>query len=80
MSKGFKFKQGQRFRVIVGDACFYTTAKQIRDGVGDLARCNTAVREAMRALQDTRSNDDYMACATGLGAYFEGMQVQIDMA
>jgi hypothetical protein len=75
-----KFKQGQRFRVIVGSACFYATAKQIRDGVGDFVRCNQAVREAMRALQDTRSNDDVMACATGLAATYEGLQVQINMA
>jgi hypothetical protein len=75
-----KFKQGQRFRVIVNSVSFYTTAKQIRDGVGDFISVNQAVREAMRALQDTRSNDDALSCATGLGAVYEGLQVQINMA
>jgi hypothetical protein len=75
-----KFKQGQRFRVIVNSVSFYTTAKQIRDGVGDFISVNQAVREAMRALQDTRSSDDVLGCATGLGRNFGSLQVQINMA
>ena len=76
----FKFKQGQRFRVIVSNACFYATAKEIRNGVGDFVQCNQAVREALRSLQDTRSLGGIMDCATGQSGTYEGMQVQLNMA
>ena len=77
----FKFKQGQRFRVIVSNACFYATAKQIRDGVGDFVQCNQAVREALRSLQDTRSGSGIAdQCAVGLAGTWEGLQVQLNMA
>jgi hypothetical protein len=38
-----RFKQSQKFRVIVGPACFYATATQIRNGVGDFSKCNDAL-------------------------------------
>jgi hypothetical protein len=76
----FKFKQGQRFRVIVGNVSFYTTAKQIRDGVGDFMQCNSATREALRALQNTRSGSGVAdQCAVGLAGTWEGLQVQINV-
>lgn len=75
-----RFKQSQRFRVIVGEACFYATAKQIRNGIGDFVKCNAATQKALDALEGTRSNDDCMACATGLGGIWEGLQVQINIA
>ena len=75
-----RFKAAQKFRVIVGPASFYSTAKQIRKGVGDFVKCNSAVLHALNQLEITRSNDDAMACATGLGCTYEGMQVQLNMA
>ena len=75
-----RFKQSQRFRLIVGDASFYATAKQIRNGVGDFIKCNAATQKALDALEGTRSNDDYMASATGMGGIWEGLQVQLNMA
>jgi len=75
-----RFKAGQKFRVIIGSASFYATAKQIRFGVGDLVECNTAVLHTLNQLEIIRSNDDVMACASGLACIHSGMQVQIDMA
>lgn len=75
-----RFKASQKFRVIVGPASFYATAKQIRFGVGDFIKCNSAVLHALRQLELTRSSDDAMACATGLGCTYEDLQVQLNMA
>ena len=75
-----RFKASQKFRVIVDSASFYATAKQIRHGVGDFTKCNSAVQYALEQLEITRSNDDVMACATGLGCARDGLQVQLNMA
>lgn len=75
-----RFKAGQKFRVIVGPASFYATAKQIRFGVGDFVKCNTAVLHALNQLEITRSGDDAMSCATGLACTHEGLQVQLNVA
>ena len=75
-----RFKQAQKFRVIVGPASFYATAKQIRSGVGDFIACNSAVLYALNQLEITRSTDDAMACASGLGCTHNGLQVQLNMA
>lgn len=74
------FKAAQKFRVIVGAASFYVTARQIRRGVGDFTKCNSAVLYALNQLELTRSTDDAMACASGLGCTFEGLQVQLNIA
>lgn len=75
-----RFKQTQKFRVIVGNACFYATAKQIRNGVGDFSQCNAATQKALDSLEFTRSSDDLMSCAVGQSGTWEGLQVQINMA
>lgn len=75
-----RFKQTQKFRVIVGTACFYATAKQIRNGVGDFIQCNDATQKALDSLEYTRSSDDLMSCAVGQSGTWEGLQVQINMA
>lgn len=75
-----RFKQSQRFRIIIGDACFYSTAKQIRYGIGDFVKANAAVQKALDALEGTRSNDDALSCASGLAGIWEGLQVQINIA
>jgi hypothetical protein len=49
-----RFRTSQKFRVIVGDACFYATAKQIRNGVGDFVNCNAATQKALAALEAYR--------------------------
>ena len=51
----FRFKQNQRFRVVVGVVCFYARVKEIRAGVGDLPQCNAATQKALDALEFTRA-------------------------
>lgn len=75
-----RFKQSQKFRVIVGPACFYATAKQIRNGIGDFTVCNAAVQKALDSLEFTRSSDDLMSCAVGQAGTWEGLQVQLNIA
>jgi hypothetical protein len=76
-----RFKQTQKFRVIVGDACFYATAKQIRYGVGDFMKCNAATQKALDALEYTRSGSGIAdQCASGLAGTWEGLQVQLTIA
>ena len=75
-----RFKQSQKFRVIVGPACFYATAKDIRFGVGDFGKCNAAVQKALDTLEFQRSGTDVLACSTGLAGTWEGLQVQLNVA
>jgi cystathionine beta-lyase/cystathionine gamma-synthase len=74
-----RFQDLQKLRVVTNGVSFYTTAQQVREGVGDLGRFNSATRQCLEALEITRSNDDVMACASGLAAIYEGIQIQIDM-
>jgi hypothetical protein len=75
-----RFKQAQRFRVIVGPACFYATAKQIRNFVN----CNAAVQKALDTLEFQRSggyqNAGVLAFSTGLAGTWEGLNVQLNLA
>jgi hypothetical protein len=76
-----RFKQTQKFRVIVGPACFYATVKQIRNGVGDFYKCNAATQKALDALEFTRSGSGIAdQCATGLAGTWEDLAVQLTMA
>ena len=75
-----RFKQAQKFRVIVGSACFYATAKQIRNGVGDFTKCNAATQKALDALEGYRSGDGVEMCSTGLGGTWEDLAVQLTMS
>ena len=76
-----RFKQSQKFRVIVGDACFYATAHQILWGVGDFSKCNAAVQKALDSLEFTRSGSGVAdQCAVGIAGTWEGLQVQLNVA
>jgi hypothetical protein len=75
-----RFKQTQRFRVIVGEACFYATAKQIRNGVGDFSKCNAAVQKALDALEYTRSCGGVLSGTVGQSGTWEGIAVQLNLA
>ncbi len=76
-----RFPQTKRFRIIVGDSCFYATAKQIRFGVGDFSKCNAAVQKALDALEFTRSGEGLAdQCAVGLAGTWEGLNVQLNLA
>jgi len=76
-----RFKQTQKFRVIVGPACFYSTAKQIRNNVGDFYKCNAATQKALDALEFTRSGDGIAdQCACGIAGTWEDLAIQLTMA
>jgi hypothetical protein len=76
-----RFPVSRKFRVIVGPACFYATAKQIRWGVGDLGQCNAAVQKALDALEFTRSGSGTAdQCAVGIAGTWEGLSVQLTAA
>ena len=76
-----RFKQSQKFRVIVGAACFYANAKDIRFGVGDFGKCNAAVQKALDALEFTRSGTGVAdQCASGIAGTWEGLNVQLNLA
>ena len=75
-----RFKKSQAFRVIIDNACFYTTAGSIRSGVGDFYRCNAAVQKALDALEFTRSGTGLAEqCTSGIAGVWEGMSVQLDI-
>jgi hypothetical protein len=76
-----RFKQTQKFRIIVGQACFYATVKQIRNGVGDFTKCNAAAQKALDALEYTRSGNGVAdQCAVGIAGTWEGLDVQLNIA
>jgi hypothetical protein len=76
-----RFKQAQKFRVIVGNACFYATARQIRNGVGDFGQCNAATQKALDALEYTRSGEGAAdQFAVGLAGTWEGLNIQLNVA
>ena len=75
-----RFKQTQKFRVIIDRASFYATTRQIRWGVGGFSACNAATQKALDALEFTRSGDGVAdQCASGIAGTWEGLNVQLDM-
>jgi hypothetical protein len=76
-----RFKPTQKFRVIVGESCFYATARQIRSGVGDFVKCNAATQKALDSLEYSRSGAGAAdQCAVGLAGTWEGLQIQLTVA
>jgi hypothetical protein len=77
----YRFKPSQRFRVCIGAVSFYTTAKQIRNGVGDFGTCNAATQKCLDALEFTKSGKGLAdQCAVGLAGTWENLQVQLNIA
>lgn len=75
-----RFNQNQKFRVVSGYACFYATAKEIRNGLGMMGNFNAATQKCLDALEFQRSGTDILACSTGLAGTWEGIPVQLDLA
>jgi hypothetical protein len=72
-----KLKNSTKFRIVTnGDMSFYTTAKQIRDGVGSSMYFNTAVIDALLALENVRKAD---VKPIGLLGSWIGYNIQIDI-
>jgi|WetSurMetagenome_2_1015567.scaffolds.fasta_scaffold1849817_2 hypothetical protein len=63
-------KQSQKIRLTMSGVSFFTTAKQIRDGIGNFSMCNERCRIALERLE--RSGD------VGLLARIDNVDVQID--
>ena len=81
MLKIKRFKQTQKFRIIVGESCFYSTTKQIRNGVGDFYKCNAAIQKALESLEHIRSGEGVAdQCSVGLAGTWEGLNIQINVA
>jgi hypothetical protein len=70
-------KASQKFRVVIKGVHFYTTAKQIRNGVGDQYSVNAAIQKCLLVLETMRKNDNIPP--VGLAGTWEGLQVQLDM-
>lgn len=70
-----KFKQSQKFRVIVSGVSVYVTAKQIKWGIGDQISTNRAVYEAFAHLKTMKCKEN---ATVGLCGNFVGIAVQID--
>jgi hypothetical protein len=70
-----RFKQSQKFRVVNGQACFYATAKQIREGVGQFITFNAATQKALDALEFSRNDN---IATVGIAGTWEGLQIQLD--
>lgn len=76
-----RFNKTQKFRVIISDISFYSTASDIRRGVGDTAKPNAAIQKCLDALEFQRSGSGIAEqCTTGLAGVWEGFSVQIDVA
>lgn len=76
----FRYKQGERFRVIVEGVSFFTTAKQIRQGVGDSISVNSAVQKCLASLEDYARSEiaaGHKPTIMGLGSLYENLKVQI---
>jgi len=76
-----RLKQSQKLRVIISGVGIWTTAKQIRNGIGCFTNQIAATQKALDALEFTRSGPKWRLnrYATGLGGTWEGLQVQIDI-
>jgi hypothetical protein len=79
MSNVYTFKATQKFRVVIDSVCFYSNAKQIRNGVGDFTNCNIAVLQALEAFEKLRSSDDITSSASGLAGTWNGMNIQLNI-
>ena len=72
--------QNQKMRVIISGVGIWTTAKQIRGGIGCFTKQVAASQKALDALENTRAAwPPHYQGATGLCGTWEGLQVQIDI-
>lgn len=68
-----KLKKSQRLRVIINGVSIFTTAWDVRMGIGDFIRINESAQAALRQLETE------LGQITGLVSDFGGHQVQIDI-
>lgn len=61
-----------RYRAVINGVSFYTTTRQINDGVGDYSTINLAVRMALATLKKDKKY-------SGIASTFNGVYVQLDI-
>lgn len=71
-----RVKQNQRIRVVIDGFHFFTTAKQIRQGVGDEYYSNASIQKALDAFEFGRLKTPQ---STGIAGRWEDKNVQIDL-
>lgn len=75
-------KQNTKIRVIssgVSEVAFYTTAKQIREGVGCFVAFNLAVSEALTDLENLRTGKKKDVQPLGVLGHWAGHTLQLDI-
>ena len=70
-------KVSQKLRLVINGIHFYTTAKQIRNGIGDEYRSNAAAQKCLLVLENMREHEKFPP--VGLAGTWEGYNVQINM-
>ena len=68
------FKPTQKLRVIIDNVSIYTTAKQVRNGIGDFYSVNAATQKALLVLETTKRGSN------GIAGRWDDHNVQIDVA
>lgn len=72
-----KFGPTQKFRVILNGVSVFTTARTIRQGIGDSYSSNAA---AQKALMELERLQEQAIPPAGLTGHWDGFNVQIDKA
>ncbi len=70
-------KQTQKLRLVINSIHFHTTPKQIRAGIGDEYRGNSAAQKCLLVLESMREMEKFPP--VGLAGNWDGYSVQIDM-
>jgi len=78
MRKIRRFRKGQYFRVVIDGIHFFTTAAQIRRGVGDEYTTNSSIQKALDILEVNRSTYG-TETSTGLAGRWDDHMVQLDI-
>lgn len=73
------FKPDQQFVVIINDVGFYSTAQNIRNGVGSLTLCNIALKNALQQLEQSRSGYDVEPEKTFFSGKLFGYDIHLEM-
>lgn len=71
-----KLKKTMKLRVNSNGVSFYTTVKQIQDGVGSSSTFNDAILNALSALKELIEDVHF---AYGIGGTWKGYQIQLDI-
>lgn len=71
-----KLKKSMKLRVNSNGVSFYTTVKQIQEGVGSSSSFNVAILNALSALKELIEDVHFVQ---GIGGTWVGYQIQLDI-